>query len=83
MSVEVTAAGSAFQTGAAQRLFESPAAGFGTWDVSADGKRFLIAARAAAGAPAPLPYHVVLNWLGCCGAGYPACSQDWLPHFRI
>jgi len=64
MSVEVSAAGTAFQTGTAQRLFKSPATGSGAWDVSADGKRYLIAAPAAsgAGAPASQPYHVVINW---------------------
>jgi len=69
MSVDVNAAGGAFQTGAPQRLFKSPATGFGSWDVSADGKRFLIAAPAASGAensgsagPASRPYHVVVNW---------------------
>ena len=64
MSVEVNVAGSTFRTGTAQRLFKSPAKAFGSWDVSADGKRFLIAAPAASGtgAPAPLSIHVVLNW---------------------
>jgi eukaryotic-like serine/threonine-protein kinase len=64
MSVDVSAAGGAFQTGAPQRLFKSPASGLGSWDVSADGKRFLIAAPPASGAtsPASPPYHVVVNW---------------------
>jgi Tol biopolymer transport system component len=64
MSVDVNTAGGAFQTGAPQRLFKSPATGLGSWDVSADGKRFLIAAQPAAGAasPASRPYHVVINW---------------------
>jgi Tol biopolymer transport system component len=64
MSVEVSAAGGAFQTGAPQRLFKSPGAGRGSWDVSGDGKRFLIAARPASGAAssASRPYHVVVNW---------------------
>jgi Tol biopolymer transport system component len=66
MSVAVSAAGGAFQTGTAQRLFKSPATGYGAWDVTADGKRFLIAAPPSSAAPAPesLPYHVVLNWTG-------------------
>jgi hypothetical protein len=61
--VDVSAAGGAFQTGAPQRLFKSPASP-GAWDVSADGKRFLIAAPAASGAlsQASRPYHVVVNW---------------------
>jgi Tol biopolymer transport system component/predicted Ser/Thr protein kinase len=68
MSVDVNAAGGAFQSGAPQRLFKSPATGSGSWDVSADGKRFLIAAPAASGAAsgstglASRPYHVVVNW---------------------
>ncbi len=64
MSVDVSVVGGAFQTGAPQRLFKSPATSFGSWDVSADGKRFLIAAPAAssAAAPASRPYHVVMNW---------------------
>ena len=58
MFVEVKVAGFAFQTGTAQQLFKS----LGAWDVSADGKRFLIAAPASSGAaPASLPYHVVMN----------------------
>jgi Tol biopolymer transport system component len=65
MSVEVSAAGSAFQTGTAQRLFKSPVTGSGNWDVSADGQRFLIAAPASSGAsPASPPFHVVMNWTG-------------------
>jgi hypothetical protein len=39
MSVELSAAGSAFQTGKAQRLFKPSAAPFGSWDISADGNR--------------------------------------------
>jgi Tol biopolymer transport system component/predicted Ser/Thr protein kinase len=63
-SVDVNAAGGAFQTGAPQRLFKSPGTGRASWDVSADGKRFLIAAPPASGAPAQAsrPYHVVVNW---------------------
>jgi Tol biopolymer transport system component len=61
MSVDVNAVGAAFQTGAPQRLFKSPA-GRGSWDVSADGKRFLIAAPAASASQASSPYHVVVNW---------------------
>jgi Tol biopolymer transport system component len=63
MSVEVKVAGSAFQTGTAQPLFKPPSGV--PWDISADGKRFLIAAPAASGAtPASLPLHVVMNWPG-------------------
>ncbi len=61
MSVEVTAVGGAFHTGAPHQLFKKPA---GYWEVAADGKRFLIAVPPAAGAapPASFPYHVVENW---------------------
>jgi len=65
MSVDVNAAGGAFQTGAPQRLFKSPATDNGSWDVSADGERFVIAASAASGAAtafASRSYHVVVNW---------------------
>ena len=53
MSVEVNAAGGAFQTGAPQRLFKSPFTGFESWDVAADGKRFLIAVPPASGGGSP------------------------------
>jgi Tol biopolymer transport system component len=65
MSVPVSVAGSAFQPGTPQRLFKSPATVYGTWDVAADGKRFLIAAPPStsnSAAPASPPYHVVMNW---------------------
>ena len=64
MSVPVSVTGSAFAPGTPQRLFKSSAAGAGTWDVSADAKKFLIAAPPAVGsnAPASRPFHVVLNW---------------------
>jgi Tol biopolymer transport system component/predicted Ser/Thr protein kinase len=60
MSVDVSAAGGAFQTGAPQRLFKSSASS-DAWDASADGKRFLIAVPAVSGAVSPT-YHVVVNW---------------------
>jgi eukaryotic-like serine/threonine-protein kinase len=61
MSVNVNAAGGTFQTEAPQRLFKSPDRSEG-WDVSADGKRFLIAAPPASGAAASPSYHLVVNW---------------------
>ena len=65
MSVEVTVAGSAFQTGTAQRLFKPPATNGTAWDVSPDGQRFLIAAPVTSGAaPVSPPLHVVVNWTG-------------------
>jgi hypothetical protein len=64
MSVDVIAAGRAFQTGAPQRLFKPPTTVYGSWDVAANDKRFLIAAPLAASAAsaASRPYHVVVNW---------------------
>lgn len=61
MSVDVTVKGGAFQPGTPQRLFKLPA---GSWDVSADGRKFLIAAPASSpgAAPASQPFHVVMNW---------------------
>jgi eukaryotic-like serine/threonine-protein kinase len=63
MSVGVTVKAGAFQPGTPQRLFKLPATG-ASWDVSADGKKFLIAAPASSGsaAPASQPFHVVMNW---------------------
>jgi eukaryotic-like serine/threonine-protein kinase len=61
MSVDVTVTGFTFQIGTAQRLFKP---GTSSWDVAADGKRFLVAAPAASGAAPSLPIHVVLNWPG-------------------
>jgi eukaryotic-like serine/threonine-protein kinase len=61
MSVDVNAAGGAFQTGAPQRLFKSTARSE-AWDVSADGKRFLIAAPSGSGTTTSPPYHVATNW---------------------
>jgi hypothetical protein len=63
IAVDVNAAGGAFQTETPQQLFKSPATG-SSWDVSADGKRFLIAAPPASGTSSRTsrPYHVVVNW---------------------
>jgi Tol biopolymer transport system component len=63
MAVEVSGAGAAFQSGTPQRLFKS-VPGLTSWDVAADGKRFLIPAPPATGTPAAAahPYQVVLNW---------------------
>jgi eukaryotic-like serine/threonine-protein kinase len=64
MSVDVTIKGGAFQPGTPQRLFKLPATG-ASWDVSADGKKFLIAAPAnssGSAAPSSQPFHVVMNW---------------------
>jgi hypothetical protein len=60
MAVDVKANGTAFETGVPYRLFLAP--GGNGWDVTPDGKRFLL------GAPlgqqgAQVPITVVLNWL--------------------
>ena len=61
MAVSMTVVGGVIKGGTPQRLFKSPVTSAGTWDVTADGKRFLIAAPAA-GAVSSRPYHVVVNW---------------------
>jgi hypothetical protein len=63
MSVAVDGAGEAFHTGARQRLFKLPAPNY-NWDVSADGKRFLIVApQASALASPPIPRGGELDWI--------------------
>ena len=62
MSVDVNGTGAAFQSQTPKPLFKS-LLGLDSWDVSADGKKFLIAAEPSAGAAAPpSSYEVVLNW---------------------
>jgi Tol biopolymer transport system component len=59
-AVDVSIAGGALQIGKPQPLFKPPA---GSWDVTKDGKQFLIAAPVASAAPpAARPLRVVLNW---------------------
>jgi serine/threonine protein kinase/Tol biopolymer transport system component len=60
MAVEVSTSG-VFQVGVPKVLFKVPA-GVLFWDVSADGKRFLMAAPAAASAAAQPKFTVTLNW---------------------
>jgi serine/threonine protein kinase len=61
MSVDVSANGSAFQPGVPKQLFAAPEGHGGDWDVTSDGKRFLMGI-------APMqkvvdePITVVLNW---------------------
>ena len=66
MAADVSVVSGALQSGAPRRLFKSPATNRGTWDVAADGKRFLIAAPANATGSAADPdsqsLHVVVNW---------------------
>jgi eukaryotic-like serine/threonine-protein kinase len=60
MAVEVNTSG-VFQAGIPKALFKVPA-GVLFWDVSTDGRRFLMAAPSAASAAAQPPFTVVLNW---------------------
>jgi Tol biopolymer transport system component/predicted Ser/Thr protein kinase len=60
MAVDVTAAGAAFQAGVPKQLFVLPP-NVGDWDVTADGKRFLVAVPPAQ-QTAETPITVVLNW---------------------
>ena len=60
MAVDVTANGTAFQASAPQQLFPAPG-GTGDWDVTPDGKRFLIAIEPAQSS-GDAPITVVLNW---------------------
>ncbi len=62
MAVDINAASG--QPGTPQRLFKSPSADFATWDVSADGSKFLVAAPASSGSstPASQPFHAIVNW---------------------
>jgi hypothetical protein len=60
MAVDVNGSGAAFQMGAPKQLFIAPAnAG---WDVTADGKRFLMSVAAPATQNTQTPITVVLNW---------------------
>jgi hypothetical protein len=67
MAVEITA-DSAFRAGTPKTLFSAPPEwslytnypAFVTWDVSADGNRFLLPIPVEEAAPAP--FTVVLNW---------------------
>ena len=59
MAVDVKANGPAFEAGVPQRLFTAPL-DFG-WDVTGDGKRFLLAV-APGQHNTSAPITVVLNW---------------------
>jgi eukaryotic-like serine/threonine-protein kinase len=62
MAVKVSTSGS-FQADVPQALFKLPAGvGVGAWDVSSDGKQFLIAVPLEAQAPTQPKFSVVLNW---------------------
>jgi Tol biopolymer transport system component/predicted Ser/Thr protein kinase len=62
MAVDVKANGSSFEAGVPQRLFRAPQVPSDfSWDVTGDGKRFLLAA--PQGQPTgPVPITVILNW---------------------
>jgi eukaryotic-like serine/threonine-protein kinase len=60
MAVDVNTSG-VFQAGVPKALFKVPA-GEVYWDVSSNGKRFLMAAPSAASSSAPPRFTVVLNW---------------------
>jgi eukaryotic-like serine/threonine-protein kinase len=61
LSVDVNASGAGFQMGTAKQLFRAPANN--GWDVTGDGKRFLmIVPPNQAAQAAPTPITVVLNW---------------------
>jgi Tol biopolymer transport system component len=60
MAVPVSANGAGFQHGTPVALFKGPVSPQG-WDVSADGKKFLLAV--PVGETAQAPFTVVLNWL--------------------
>jgi Tol biopolymer transport system component/tRNA A-37 threonylcarbamoyl transferase component Bud32 len=60
MAVEVSTSG-VFQAGVPKPLFKTPR-GVEYWDISADGKRFLMAAPSVAATVAQPSFTVVLNW---------------------
>jgi hypothetical protein len=63
MAVPVNTSGGAFQDGIPKVLFKVPA-GVLFYDVSADAKRFLMAAPSTGSATSQSPFTVVLNWEG-------------------
>jgi serine/threonine protein kinase len=64
MSVDVSSVGDVFQSGTPQRLFQSPTMRYRSWDVTTDGRRFLIAVPKPVGAEGTVsrPFQVVVNW---------------------
>jgi eukaryotic-like serine/threonine-protein kinase len=60
MAVDVNGTGAAFQAGVPKQLFAAPA-NVGDWDVTADGKRFLVGVPPG-GQTADEPITVILNW---------------------
>ncbi len=66
MAVDVSTSGGEFQAGTPRLLFKVPQ-GVVFWDVSSDGKRFLMAAPSAASAAVQPKFTVVLNWQATLG----------------
>ena len=60
MAVDVNGTGAAFQAGVPKQLFATPAT-IGTWDVTTDGKRFLMGVPPG-GQTTDEPITVILNW---------------------
>jgi Tol biopolymer transport system component len=60
MAVDVNGSGAAFQMGTPQKLFTLPAST--GWDMTADGKRFLLTVSSGQDQGAQTPITVVLNW---------------------
>jgi serine/threonine protein kinase/Tol biopolymer transport system component len=61
MAVDVRQNGAAFEAGVPQVLFQGPPAGDYMWDVTPDGKRFLVAVPQGESS-AQAPISVMLNW---------------------
>jgi hypothetical protein len=62
MAVDVKATGAAFEAGVPQRLLQVPQTPSDfSWDVTGDGKRFLLTAPQGL-ATGPVPLDVMLNW---------------------
>jgi eukaryotic-like serine/threonine-protein kinase len=60
MAVDVNGSGAAFQMGTPQKLFTLPASP--GWDMTADGKRFLLTVSSGQDQSAQTPITIVLNW---------------------
>jgi hypothetical protein len=65
IAVRISASSASFNAGRPAALFTTRflnAAGVATYDVSADGRRFVVLKEAAPGTELPQAAHVVLNW---------------------
>jgi Tol biopolymer transport system component len=61
MAADIKANGASFEAGVPQRLFQAPPASDYAWDVTADGKRIVLAAPQGE-QTGPVLFNVVLNW---------------------